>query len=212
MRAAARPERRGERGASTPPPRARQSRTSSTYFSLAVPQTPSSLACAPQESYARFQASWDAAAKKGEPRLRSVLIDTWGKELMLAGACGRSSAGLACLFSAAGLKGALTIIRHLASSLAGLFKLLWSCVVIMGAFFFVRTLQFHVNRHPSWNEAYKGWVLAVAFFLDAYVLGECARPRPWRIPPNGQHPCAAPAHPRSSAPCLAPLQVSPCSA
>lgn len=31
--------------------------------------------------------------------------------------------------------------------LAGLWKLLWSVCVIMGAFFFVRTLQFNVNGH-----------------------------------------------------------------
>ncbi len=29
---------------------------------------------------------------------------------------------------------------------AGLWKLLWSFCVIMGAFFFVRSLQFHVNQ------------------------------------------------------------------
>ncbi|KAJ9510651.1 hypothetical protein QJQ45_027539, partial [Haematococcus lacustris] len=55
--------------------------------------------------------------------------------------------------------------------LAGLFKLLWSVCVIMGAFFFVRTLQFHVNRHPEWREPYQGWILAAAFFMDGYVLG-----------------------------------------
>ncbi|KAJ9527211.1 hypothetical protein QJQ45_025467 [Haematococcus lacustris] len=55
--------------------------------------------------------------------------------------------------------------------LAGLFKLLWSVCVIMGAFFFVRTLQFHVNRHPEWYQPYQGWVLAACFFLDGYVLG-----------------------------------------
>jgi hypothetical protein len=32
---------------------------------------------------------------------------------------------------------------------AGLWKLLWSVCVIMGAFFFVRTLQFHVNGHAE---------------------------------------------------------------
>ncbi|KAG1674667.1 hypothetical protein FOA52_007191 [Chlamydomonas sp. UWO 241] len=56
-------------------------------------------------------------------------------------------------------------------ALAGLWKLLWSFCVIMGAFFFVRTLQFHVNDHPDWFEVYQGWVLAVFFFIDAWLLG-----------------------------------------
>lgn len=34
-------------------------------------------------------------------------------------------------------------------AMAGLWKLLWSICVIMGAFFFVRTLQFYVNDHKD---------------------------------------------------------------
>ncbi|KAG1659734.1 hypothetical protein FOA52_006004 [Chlamydomonas sp. UWO 241] len=56
-------------------------------------------------------------------------------------------------------------------ALAGLWKLLWSFCVIMGAFFFVRTLQFHVNDHPDWFEVYQGWILAACFFVDAWLLG-----------------------------------------
>ncbi|KAG1659736.1 hypothetical protein FOA52_006006 [Chlamydomonas sp. UWO 241] len=56
-------------------------------------------------------------------------------------------------------------------ALAGLWKLMWSCCVIMGAFFFVRTLQFHVADHPHWKEDYQGWILAVFFFVDAWLLG-----------------------------------------
>ncbi len=59
--------------------------------------------------------------------------------------------------------------------IAGLFKLLWSVCVIMGAFFFVRTLQFNVNDHWYWGEEWRGWVLTAFYFLDAYILGGCFR-------------------------------------
>eukprot|EP00195_Chlamydomonas_chlamydogama_P017010 CAMPEP_0202892328 /NCGR_PEP_ID=MMETSP1392-20130828/2051_1 /ASSEMBLY_ACC=CAM_ASM_000868 /TAXON_ID=225041 /ORGANISM="Chlamydomonas chlamydogama, Strain SAG 11-48b" /LENGTH=230 /DNA_ID=CAMNT_0049576225 /DNA_START=77 /DNA_END=766 /DNA_ORIENTATION=+ len=55
--------------------------------------------------------------------------------------------------------------------IGGLFKFIWSCTVILGAFFFVRTLQFNVQLHPEWDQTWQGWILAAFFFVDAYVLG-----------------------------------------
>eukprot|EP00798_Chlamydomonas_sp_ICE-L_P021668 gene21668-28685_t len=55
--------------------------------------------------------------------------------------------------------------------IAGMFKLLWSVCVVFGAFFFVRSLQFHVREHPDWGQDWQGWLLAVCFFVDGYVLG-----------------------------------------
>uniref|UniRef100_A0A7S0R9V8 Uncharacterized protein n=1 Tax=Chlamydomonas leiostraca TaxID=1034604 RepID=A0A7S0R9V8_9CHLO len=100
-----------------------------------------SLVLPPQQkaeaSYDAFIGNWEASVASGKPNLRSALVKTWGKQLMLA----------------------------------GFFKLVWSICVIMGAFFFVRTLQFHVNGHWQWKADYKGWILAVFFFIDAYILG-----------------------------------------
>ncbi|KAG1658983.1 hypothetical protein FOA52_008685 [Chlamydomonas sp. UWO 241] len=89
-------------------------------------------------AYEKFAANWSAAtALTPNPSLRKVLLETFGRDL----------------------------------ALAGLWKLMWSCCVIMGAFFFVRTLQFHVADHPHWDEDYQGWILAAFFFVDAWLLG-----------------------------------------
>jgi hypothetical protein len=58
--------------------------------------------------------------------------------------------------------------------LAGLFKLGWSISLILGAFFFIRSLLTFVNNQPPFNKGvWQGWVLACCFFVDAYFLGEC---------------------------------------
>lgn len=56
--------------------------------------------------------------------------------------------------------------------LAGLFKLLWSVCVIMGAFFFVRSILTFVAGQPPFDAPATGWILTVFFFVDAWLLGE----------------------------------------
>ena len=57
--------------------------------------------------------------------------------------------------------------------LAGLFKLGWSISLILGAFFFIRSLLTFVNREAPYTQTWQGWVLSACFFVDAYLLGEC---------------------------------------
>jgi hypothetical protein len=46
----------------------------------------------------------------------------------------------------------------------------------MGAFFFVRSmLQFVNNQEPFAGDA-TGWILTIAFFLDAWLLGKLSQP------------------------------------
>lgn len=55
---------------------------------------------------------------------------------------------------------------------AGIFKLGWSICVIMGAFFFTRSiLQFVNNELPMAANSYNGWILTAFFFVDAWLLG-----------------------------------------
>lgn len=56
--------------------------------------------------------------------------------------------------------------------LAGLFKLGWSISLILGAFFFIRSLLTFVNKEAPYQSLWQGWVLACCFFVDAYLLGE----------------------------------------
>jgi len=58
--------------------------------------------------------------------------------------------------------------------LGGLFKLLWSLFVIMGAFFFVRSLLQYVDTSVTspYDSDIAGWILVAGFFLDAWLLGE----------------------------------------
>ena len=59
-------------------------------------------------------------------------------------------------------------------ALAGLFKLLWSTFVLLGASYFVNALIEFVQRKAGWDAiAYNGvgWILASAFFLDALFAG-----------------------------------------
>lgn len=59
-------------------------------------------------------------------------------------------------------------------AIAGVFKLLWSGFVLLGASYFVNALIEFVQRKPGWdaipNEGV-GWVLACCFFLDAIFSG-----------------------------------------
>ncbi|KAG2500538.1 hypothetical protein HYH03_001315 [Edaphochlamys debaryana] len=58
--------------------------------------------------------------------------------------------------------------------LAGLCKMGWSTFVIMGAFYFVRSLLSHVNQDsPIYRPTLSGWCLMAGFTLDAWFLGLC---------------------------------------
>jgi hypothetical protein len=89
-------------------------------------------------AYSQFQGKWEAACKGGKPNLRSVLFQTFGRDLMKA----------------------------------GFFKLGWSVCVIMGAFFFTRSLLMFVNGQEPFAAEWKGWILCVFFFVDAWLLGK----------------------------------------
>jgi hypothetical protein len=57
--------------------------------------------------------------------------------------------------------------------LAGLCKLGWSVCVIMGAFFFTRSILQHVEGVPGpFQSQAAGWTLTAFFFVDAWLLGE----------------------------------------
>jgi hypothetical protein len=48
-----------------------------------------------------------------------------------------------------------------------------------GAFFFVRSLlSFVEGKAPFGDAEWKGYVLMICFFLDAWILGECLRAAP----------------------------------
>jgi hypothetical protein len=89
-------------------------------------------------AYSQFQTNWEAACKGGKANLRSVLFQTFGRDLMKA----------------------------------GYFKLGWSVCVIMGAFFFTRSLLMFVNGQEPFAAEWKGWILCVFFFVDAWLLGK----------------------------------------
>jgi len=57
--------------------------------------------------------------------------------------------------------------------LGGLFKMLWSLFVILGAFFFVRSLLQYVDDSVTspYDSDIAGWILVAGFFLDAWFLG-----------------------------------------
>jgi len=59
----------------------------------------------------------------------------------------------------------------------GLCKLAWSALVITGAFYFVRSLLFHVQRRAPYAEGWKGYVLSAFFFVFAALWGEQGRGR-----------------------------------
>lgn len=84
--------------------------------------------------------------------------------------------------------------------LAGLFKLGWSLSLLLGAFFFIRSLLSFVNGDAPFNRGtWQGWILACCFFVDAYLLGECAHAVQWlRSPAMHRTLCH-----RSEAACLA---------
>jgi hypothetical protein len=66
--------------------------------------------------------------------------------------------------------------------LGGLFKLMWSALVICGAYFFVKSLLLHVDPkekgHP-YTEGWSGVALALGFFGAATLWGTC--PPPWTV-------------------------------
>lgn len=43
----------------------------------------------------------------------------------------------------------------------------------MGAFFFVRSLLMFVNNERPFAGNMNGWILAIFFFVDAWLLGKC---------------------------------------
>jgi hypothetical protein len=45
--------------------------------------------------------------------------------------------------------------------------------VISGAFFFIRSLLQFVNNEGWAAGTRNGWILTAAFFIDAWLLGEC---------------------------------------
>jgi ATP-binding cassette, subfamily C (CFTR/MRP), member 1 len=55
----------------------------------------------------------------------------------------------------------------------GFFKLCWSFFVIMGAFFFVRSLLLSVDpeKESPYDSDLAGYLLMAFFFVDAYFLG-----------------------------------------
>jgi hypothetical protein len=93
-------------------------------------------------AYSQFQTNWEGACKGGKPNLRSVLFQTFGRDLMKA----------------------------------GFFKLGWSVCVIMGAFFFTRSLLMFVNNQEPFAGEWKGWILCIFFFVDAWLLGKISKP------------------------------------
>jgi hypothetical protein len=59
-------------------------------------------------------------------------------------------------------------------ALAGVFKLMWSGCVLLGASYFVNALIEFVQKKQGWDAIPNkgvGWVLACAFFADALVGG-----------------------------------------
>eukprot|EP00200_Dunaliella_tertiolecta_P009084 CAMPEP_0202375816 /NCGR_PEP_ID=MMETSP1127-20130417/6425_1 /ASSEMBLY_ACC=CAM_ASM_000462 /TAXON_ID=3047 /ORGANISM="Dunaliella tertiolecta, Strain CCMP1320" /LENGTH=1161 /DNA_ID=CAMNT_0048973417 /DNA_START=187 /DNA_END=3669 /DNA_ORIENTATION=+ len=65
-------------------------------------------------------------------------------------------------------------------ALAGMWKLCWSVLVILGAFYFVRSLIQYVSDPVQFPNMYNadpipsqgvGWILAVAFFVDSALVG-----------------------------------------
>lgn len=59
-------------------------------------------------------------------------------------------------------------------AVGGLFKLGWSCCVIVGAFYFVRSLLIFVDEKAvtePYRETWTGWVLATGFFCAAMLWG-----------------------------------------
>lgn len=60
--------------------------------------------------------------------------------------------------------------------IGGIFKLLWSMFVIIGAFYFVRSLLLHINPketdHP-YTASWTGWVLSTGFFAASLAWSFC---------------------------------------
>jgi ABC-type multidrug transport system fused ATPase/permease subunit len=60
--------------------------------------------------------------------------------------------------------------------LAGIFKLMWSVFVIMGAYYFTRSILMCIRTLEGkdtsiYDTEWKGWVLTAFFFVDAWLLG-----------------------------------------
>jgi ATP-binding cassette subfamily C (CFTR/MRP) protein 1 len=60
---------------------------------------------------------------------------------------------------------------------AAVFKLMWTCFVIMGAYFFTRSILMCIRTlegkdNSVFGELWKGWLLTGFFFLDAWLLGK----------------------------------------
>nr|AXF41555.1 HLA3 protein [Chlorella sp. ArM0029B] len=60
--------------------------------------------------------------------------------------------------------------------LAGIFKLMWSVFVILGAYFFTRSILLCIRTLEGkdtspFDTEWKGWVLTGFFFIDAWLLG-----------------------------------------
>lgn len=60
--------------------------------------------------------------------------------------------------------------------LAGIFKLMWSVFVIMGAYYFTRSILMCIRTLEGkdasiYDTEWKGWVLTAFFFIDAWLLG-----------------------------------------
>lgn len=64
--------------------------------------------------------------------------------------------------------------------IGGIFKLLWGVFVIMGAFFFVRSLLQFVDPkvESPYDSTTAGYLLMVFFFVDAWLLGQYPSPVP----------------------------------
>jgi ATP-binding cassette subfamily C (CFTR/MRP) protein 1 len=63
--------------------------------------------------------------------------------------------------------------------LAGVFKLCWTAFLIMGAYFFTRSILLCIRTLEGldtspFDTEWKGWVLTGFFFIDAWLLGGCA--------------------------------------
>jgi hypothetical protein len=75
--------------------------------------------------------------------------------------------------------------------LGGVFKLLWSALVICGAFYFVKSLLIYVkdddeNRAP-YDKAWTGWVLASGFSVAAVLWGALPAVQTDRLRPLRTH-------------------------
>jgi len=113
----------------------------------------------------------------------SLFEKHWAEELKLAEA--RRSARLAAAAGGGPPSSSPPLLRpsllralrrsfgwHFAA--AGVYKLAWSGLVILGASYFVNALVEFVQRRPGWDALPNngvGWALSCAFFLDALLSG-----------------------------------------